>query len=174
MAGELAALLHLYVARTPGIVRQAAQLSALRRQRVDLRAVGDRDPERLAGLLALARFGGRELTLAATILPGSRLREAALMALPDWELNIAHTALTRDRSVVGRGLVVHDLRLDAEGSAQDAARAQEQAARQVAGAVDPARAAPEPATDRIPVLRWPGLRPPGGRHAGHTPEEPRR
>ena len=174
VAGELAALLHLYVARTPGIVRQAAQLSALRRQRVDLRAVGDRDPERLAGLMALARFGGRELTLAATILPGSRLREAALMALPDWELNIAHTALTRDRSVVGRGLVVHDLRLDAEGSAQDAARAQEQAARQVAGAVDPARPAPEPATDRIPVLRWPGLRPPGGRHAGHTPEEPRR
>lgn len=187
VVGELAALLHLYVARTPGIVRQAAQMPALRRQRVDLRAVGDRDPERLAGLLALARFGGRDLTLAATILPGSRLREAALMALPEWELDIAHTALTRKRSVAGRGLIVHDLRADAEGSPQEAARAQEQAARQAAGTVEPARSlpapaaersparpVPEPAPERSPVIRWPGLRAPVGRHSGHTPEEPRR
>lgn len=96
------------------------------------------------------------------------------MALPDWELDIAHTALTRNRSVVGHGLVVHDLRVDTEDGAQDAARAQEQAARQAAGAVDQARPVPEPAADRTPVIRWPGLRPPGGRHAGHTPEEPRR
>ena len=110
LVGEMALLLHLFAARTPEIVRAAARTYPLRKQRVDLAALEGRDAEDLTKLLELARDRGRELTLAATILPGSRLTEEALLSLPDWELNVSHTALTRDWHTARQSLIVTDLR----------------------------------------------------------------
>lgn len=110
LIGEMALMVHLFAARTPEIVRAAARTNPLRRPRVDLAALEGRAAEDLTTLLHLARDRGRELTLAATILPGSRLTEEALLALPDWELSVAHTELTRDWNSNRQGLVVTDLR----------------------------------------------------------------
>lgn len=110
LMGEMALLLHLFAARTPEVVRAAARTYPLRKQRVDLAALEGRDADDLTTLLELARGRGRELTLAVTILPGSRLTEEALRELPDWELNISHTAVTRDWHSDQQALVVKDLR----------------------------------------------------------------
>lgn len=110
LIGEMALLLHLFAARTPEVVRAAARAHPLRKQRLDLAGLEGRDAQDLATLLGLARDRGRELTLSVTILPGSRLTEAALLELPDWELSVSHTDLTRDWSSGRQGLVVTDLR----------------------------------------------------------------
>lgn len=109
LLGEMALLLHLYAARTPDIVQAAARLESLRKTRIDLGGLSAQEAEQFAALCELALERGRELTLAATILPGSRLTEDALFDLPDWELNIAHTAVTRDWASE-HGLVVTDYR----------------------------------------------------------------
>ncbi len=110
LVGEMALLVHLFAARTPEIVRLAARTPALRKQRVDLAALDQRESEQIEALLTLARERGRELTMAATLLPGSRLTKEALLELPDWELNIADTGLTRDWHSNAQSLVVTDLR----------------------------------------------------------------
>ncbi len=96
LIGEMALLIHLYAGRTPEIVQAAARVPGLHKSRSDLAALEEREAEHLGELLQLARQRGRELMLAATILPGSRLTEESLFELPDWELNISHTAITRD------------------------------------------------------------------------------
>lgn len=110
LVGEMALLVHLFAARTPEIVRLAARTPALRKQRVDLAALDQRESEQIEALLALARDRGRELTMAATLLPGSRLTKEALLELPDWELSIADTGLTREWRSNAQSLVVTDLR----------------------------------------------------------------
>ncbi|NYE00579.1 hypothetical protein BJY21_001763 [Kineosphaera limosa] len=119
LIGEMALLVHLYAARTPEIVRAAARLAPLRKQRVDLAALSAPDRDQVDLLLDMARERGRELTLAATILPGSRLTEQALLELPDWELNIAHTEVTRTWSSDANGLVVTDLRVAAAADSDE-------------------------------------------------------
>lgn len=114
LVGEMALLLHMYAARTPEIVRAANHLAPLRKQRVDLAGLSEPERDQLDLLLDMARERGRELLLAATILPGSRLTEDALLALPDWELTLAHTVLTRDWSSDQQGVVVTDLRVPPE------------------------------------------------------------
>lgn len=121
--GEMALLLHLFAARTPKVVRAAARTHLLRKRRVDLAALEGRDAEDLTTLLARARECGRELTLAVTILPGSRLTEEALLELPDWELNVSHTEVTRDWRSDRQGLVVTDLRPEPEPEAKPPADA---------------------------------------------------
>ena len=110
LLGEMALLLHLYAARTPDIVRAATHLESLRKTRIDLGGLPAREVEEFAALREMALDRGREMTLAVTILPGSRLTEDALFELPDWELNIAHTAVTRDWAASEHGLVVTDYR----------------------------------------------------------------
>lgn len=125
LIGEMALLLHLYAARTPDIVRAATRLESLRKNRIDLGGLPASEAEEFAALRELALERGRELTLGVTILPGSRLTEDALFELPDWELNIAHTAVTRDWATSEHRLVVTDYREpEADASYDDADPAQ--------------------------------------------------
>ncbi len=117
LVGEMALLVHLFAARTPEIVRLAARTPALRKQRVDLAALDPLEREQVAALLELARERGRELTLAATILPGSRLTQEALLGLSDWELNVSHTGLTRSWDSVAGRLVVTDVEAERRAAA---------------------------------------------------------
>lgn len=110
LLGEMALLIHLYAARTPEIVHAAARIEAIRKNRVDLGGLPAGQAQEFETLRGLALQRGRELTLAATILPGSRLTEDALLDLPDWELNVSHTAVTRDWAAGEHRLIVTDYR----------------------------------------------------------------
>lgn len=64
--------------------------------------------------IRIARETGGRLYLAATVLAGSRLTEKDLLALPEWEINLATTVLSRDWVRIDAGhLEVTDYRTDA-------------------------------------------------------------
>lgn len=139
LLGEMALLLHLYAARTPDIVHAAARLESLRKNRIDLGGLPAKEAEEFAALRDLALERGRELTLAVTILPGSRLTEDALFDLPDWELNIAHTAVTRDWAASEHGLVVTDYREPAAEMVQELQEGDELLEDDASGYIDDTR-----------------------------------
>ncbi len=68
--------------------------------------------------IRIARETGGRLYLAATVLAGSRLTEKDLLALPEWEINLATTVLSRDWVRIDAGhlevtVEVTDYRTDA-------------------------------------------------------------
>ena len=111
LIGEMSLMLHLFAARTPQLAEAVRDCTSLQRRRVDLATLQGAELGDFHNALRLARCSGRELLLAVTILPGSRLVEEDLLALPDWEFNISHTALSRDwHPLDGGGLSVTDYR----------------------------------------------------------------
>ena len=109
--GDLALLLHVHAARTPAVVQAVHACESLRRQRVDLADLSGRELADVENATRLARASGRELLLAATIYPGSRLTESDLCGMPDWELNVSSTAVSREwKALDGGRLVVTDYR----------------------------------------------------------------
>lgn len=109
IAGELALLLHLYAARTPEVVQLTRRIRNLQRRRVDLSGLQGVELAAFENAMRIARSRGRELRLAATILPGSRLSDEHLLSLPDWELEVSYSAFSRDWSHADGGtLVIHE------------------------------------------------------------------
>lgn len=106
IAGELALLLHLYAARTPEVVQLTRRIRHLQRRRVDLSGLQGVELAAFENAMRIARTRGRELRLAATILPGSRLTDDHLLALPDWELEVSYSAFSRDWSHADGGTLV--------------------------------------------------------------------
>ncbi|MDO5697933.1 MAG: hypothetical protein Q4G51_08155 [Dermatophilus congolensis] len=111
IAGELALMLHLYAARTPEIVQLTKRIRHMQRRRVDLSGLQGVEAVAFENALRVARSRGRELRLAATILPGSRLTDDHLLSLPDWELEVSYSAFSRDWSHAG-GLVIREHTVD--------------------------------------------------------------
>ena len=103
IVGELALLLHLHCLHTPEILAAVRRIDPLSRRRVNLASLGDAQRGDLLNAIRIARDTGGGLYLAATILAGSRLTEEALLALPEWEINLATTVLSRDWIRVDHG-----------------------------------------------------------------------
>lgn len=115
VVGELALMLHLHAAHTPEVMGAVRHIDPLARRRVDLAHLSDRQRGDLANAVRIARETGGGLYLAATILAGSRLTEEDLLALPEWEINLATTVLSRDWVRVDGGhLEVTDYRIPDE------------------------------------------------------------
>ncbi len=120
IAGELALLLHLHCLHTPEILAAVRRIEPLSRRRVNLGGLGDAQRGDLLNAIRIARSTGGGLYLGATILAGSRLTEDALLALPEWEINLATTVLSRDWVRVDQGyLEVTDYRTPVEPPADD-------------------------------------------------------
>ncbi|GAB79166.1 hypothetical protein [Austwickia chelonae] len=96
IAGELALMLHVHAARTPEVMCAVQRLSPLAKRRVDLCRMTEAQNGDLRNAVRVARENGGSLYLAATLMAGSRLTEEDLLSLPDWEISIAHTAISRD------------------------------------------------------------------------------
>ncbi|MCA0438317.1 MAG: hypothetical protein LCH98_17915 [Actinobacteria bacterium] len=96
LVGELALLLHLHAARTPEVMAAVKHIAPLAKRRVDLAGLGGRQEGDLANALRIARETGGGLYLAVTIMAGSRLTEEDLLTLPEWEISLATTVLSRD------------------------------------------------------------------------------
>lgn len=115
VVGELALMLHLHAAHTPEIMGAVKHLDPLSKRRVDLAHLDGRQRGDLANAVRLARATGGGLYLAATIMAGSRLTEEDLLTLPEWEINLAATVLSRDWVRVDGGhLEVTDYRIEEE------------------------------------------------------------
>ncbi|WP_116111918.1 hypothetical protein [Austwickia chelonae] len=96
VAGELALMLHVHAARTPEVMCAVQRLSPLAKRRVDLCRMTEAQNGDFRNAVRVARDNGGSLYLAATLMAGSRLTEEDLLSLPDWEISIAHTAISRD------------------------------------------------------------------------------
>lgn len=110
LIGDLSLLLHLHAARTPEVVNATRKCLGLRGHRVDLAALEGAELGAVEHAREIATRRGRELMLATTILPGSRLTEEALLAMPDWEMSISHTAVVREWNAMESALVTTDYR----------------------------------------------------------------
>lgn len=106
---ELSLMLQLFATHTPEVTESVTHCPTLKKQRVDLDALEGRERGDFENALRIASAHGRELYLAATIHRGSRLTEEALLAMPDWELDIAHTDVTRHWTGLN-GFTVTDFR----------------------------------------------------------------
>lgn len=96
LVGELALMLHLHAAHTPEVLAAVKHLDSLSKRRVDLANLDGRQSGDLTNAIRIARETGGGLYLAVTIMAGSRLTEAGLLELPEWEINLATTVLSRD------------------------------------------------------------------------------
>lgn len=103
IVGELALLLHLHCLHTPDILAAVRRIDPLSRRRVNLASFADAQRGDLLNAIRIARDTGGGLYLAATILAGSRLTEEGLLALPEWEINLSTTVLSRDWVRVDQG-----------------------------------------------------------------------
>ncbi len=114
LVGELALLLHLHCLHTPEVLSAVRRVEPLSRRRVDLDGLSEAQRGDLRHGIRIARETGGRLYLAATVLAGSRLTEEGLLALPEWEINLATTVLSRDWVRIDAGhLEVTDYRTDA-------------------------------------------------------------
>ncbi|WP_226344098.1 hypothetical protein [Agilicoccus flavus] len=112
---ELALMLHLFATHTAEVTEAVRHCPSLKRARVDLDSLEGRERGDYENAMRLAAEHGRELLLAATIHRDSRLTEDALRSMPDWELDVAHTALTRHWTAL-HGFSITDYRqLGGEG-----------------------------------------------------------
>ncbi|MBO3143697.1 hypothetical protein [Dermatophilus congolensis] len=106
LAGELAAMLHLYATRTPEVVHLAKSIRKLQKRRVNLARLEGAEKADFENILRISKERGRELRLAAHIYPGSRLTDEHLLSMPDWELEVGYSAFSRDWVHAGGGRLI--------------------------------------------------------------------
>lgn len=164
LIGELALLLHLHVCRTPEVLAAAKRIEPLAKRRVDLAYLDGAQRGDLGNAIRIARQQGGGFFLAATVLPGSRLDAEGLLDLPNWEISIAETILSRDWVRLDGGhLQLTDHRLPPEPVVP------EEGSDWYEEPGLPSVSAPAgPATDQVPDTSTPGVSTPGQAAPGPT------